>query len=335
MEAQRAAAVYDGAGPFPGSAAEAWTGRRRLQVVATGLIVTLPFAGLAAAVWLLWGHGLGFADVLLAAGFYTVTGLGVTVGFHRLITHRSFTARPWLRITLAIAGSMSFQGDVIGWVAIHRRHHAFTDCPGDPHSPYRYGTGITGQLRGLAHAHIGWLFRDDPTPATRYAPDLLADPAMTRIASAFPALCAVSLILPALAGWAAGGDLRAALTAFLWAGLIRVLVLHHVTWSVNSLCHMIGSRPHPGRRFDRSTDLWPLALISFGESWHNGHHSAPACARHGTRRHQIDLSAALIRIFERLGWATAVHWPAPARHGTRRPHPSQARPDRVLQPAGR
>jgi stearoyl-CoA desaturase (Delta-9 desaturase) len=333
MEEQRATAGYDGAAPFPGGGA-AGTRRRKLQVVVTGLIVGLPFAGLATAVWLLWGHGLGFADVLLAAGFYTVTGLGISVGFHRLITHRSFTARPWLRATLAIAGSMSFQGDVISWAAIHRRHHAFTDRPGDPHSPYRYGTGVTGQLRGLVHAHMGWLFRDDPTPATRYAPDLLADPAMAWIARAFPALCALSLILPALAGWAVGGDLRAALTAFLWAGLIRILVLHHVTWSINSLCHMIGSRPHPSRRFDRSTDLWPLALISFGESWHNGHHSAPTCARHGVRPHQIDLSAGLIRIFERLGWATAVHWPDPARRAARRPHPGRARPDQALQPGG-
>jgi stearoyl-CoA desaturase (delta-9 desaturase) len=200
---------------------------------------------------------------------------------------------------------------VIGWAAVHRRHHAFTDRPGDPHSPYRYGTGPGGQLRGLLDAHVGWLFRDDPTPASRYAPDLLADPAMIRVARAFPALCAVSLIAPFAAGWVIGGDLRAAWLAFLWAGLVRVLVLQHVTWSVNSLCHMIGSRPHPARRFDRSTNLWPLALVSFGESWHNGHHSAPTCARHGTGPHQIDLSAGLIRVFERLGWATGVHWPTP------------------------
>ena len=158
---------------------------------------------------------------------------------------------------------------------------------------------------------MGWLFRDDPTPADRYAPDMLADPAMTRVAKAFPALCAVSLILPFTLGWAIGGDLRAAWIALLWAGLVRVLLLHHVAWSVNSLCHMIGTRPHAGRRFDRSTDLWPLALISFGESWHNGHHAVPTCARHGSRPHQIDISAGLIRIFERLGWATGVHWPSP------------------------
>jgi stearoyl-CoA desaturase (Delta-9 desaturase) len=169
------------------------------------------------------------------------------------------------------------------------------------------GDAPAAWLRTLAH--VGWMFRDDPTPATHYVPDLLADPAMTRVARAFPALCAVSLILPFAAGWALGGDLRAALAAFLWAGLVRVLVLHHVTWSVNSLCHMFGSRPHPGRRFDRSTDLWPLALISLGESWHNGHHAAPACARHGSCPHQIDPSAGLIRILERLGWVTGVHWP--------------------------
>jgi stearoyl-CoA desaturase (delta-9 desaturase) len=301
---------YDGTEPFPRGDAEPWTGGRRVQVALTGMIVGLPFAGLAAAVWMLWGQMIGVAEILLAVGFYLVTGLGVTVGFHRLLTHRSFTARPWLRTALAVAGSMSFQGDVIGWVAVHRRHHAFTDRPGDPHSPYRYGTGLTGQLRGLADAHIGWLFRNEPTSAPRYAPDLLADPAIVRVARAFPALCAASLLLPALLGWAVGGDPRAALTAFLWAGLIRVMLLQHVTWSVNSLCHMIGSRPHPARRFDRSTDLWPLALISFGESWHNGHHSAPTCARHGIGPHQIDLSAGLIRTFERAGWATGVHWPA-------------------------
>jgi stearoyl-CoA desaturase (delta-9 desaturase) len=325
---QEAPIRYDGAEPFPGSVGVRPAGQQRVQVIVTALIVILPFAGLAVAVAMVWGHGIGLTDVLLAVGLYLITGFGVTVGFHRLLTHRSFTASPWLRITLAIAGSMSFQGDVIGWVATHRRHHAFTDCPGDPHSPYRYGTGAVSQLRGLFDAHMGWLFRDDPTPAGRYAPDLVADPAINRVGRAFPVLCAVSLILPFGAGWALGGNLRAAWIALLWAGLVRILLLHHVTWSVNSLCHMVGARPHPGRRFDRSTDLWPLALISFGESWHNGHHVAPACARHGRRRHQIDLSASLIRTFERLGWATGVHWPTPLRadgrpltvdHGARRP----------------
>ncbi len=323
---------YDGAEPFPASGGMTSTGQRRAQVIVTALIVIAPFAGLAVAVAMLWGHGIGLTDVLLAVGLYLITGFGVTVGFHRLLTHRSFTASRWLRITLAIAGSMSFQGDVIGWVATHRRHHAFTDCPGDPHSPYRYGTGAVSQLRGLFDAHMGWLFRDDPTPADRYAPDLLADPAIKRVARAFPVLSAVSLILPFSAGWALGGDLRAAWTALLWAGLVRVLLLHHVTWSVNSLCHMIGARPHPSRRFDRSTDLWPLALISFGESWHNGHHAAPSCARHGSCPHQIDLSAGLIRVFERLGWATGVHWPVPPPVDEQPIGPELGRP-RSRQPA--
>jgi len=301
---QRTAAGYDGTGPFPGVVGPELTGRRLWQVMVTGLIVVVPFAGLAAAAAMLWGHGIGPADVLLAAGLYTLTGFGVSAGFHRLVTHRSFTARPWLRITLAVAGSMSFQGDVISWAAIHRRHHAFTDRPGDPHSPYRYGTGTSGQLRGLVHAHIGWLFRDDPTPAARYAPDLLADPAMTRVARAFPALCAVSLIVPAAAGWVLGGDLRAAWTAFLWGGLVRVLVLQHVTFSVNSLCHYYGRQEYDTA--DESRNLAWLAIPTWGEAWHNNHHAFPTSYRHGLKRGQIDLSAALIRLMEIVGIARDV-----------------------------
>jgi len=321
-----AAAPYDGGRPFPTAGGPSRSGARKLQLALTGLVTIAPLVGLGLAVWLMWGRGLGITDVLLAAGFYVFTGFGVTVGFHRLITHRGFTARPWLRVGLAIAGSMAFQGEVIDWVAIHRRHHAFTDRPGDPHSPYRYGTGVLGLARGLADAHTGWMFRNDPTPAARYAPDLLADPAMVRVARAFPVLCALSLTLPAVLGWVVGGDLRSAWTAFLWAGLVRILLLQHVTWSINSLCHMIGSRPHTTRRFDRSTDLWPLALLSFGESWHNGHHSQPSCARHGIGPHQIDPSAGLIRIFERLGWATDVHWPA-TEPPDRRHHDREDPPD--------
>lgn len=302
-----AEAGYDGHAPFPRPAAPARAGI--VAVTLTAAIVIAPFLALGAGIWLAWGNGITLTDLLLAAVFYVVTGLGVTVGFHRLLTHRSFTARPWLRVVLAVAGSMSFQGNLIDWVAVHRRHHAFTDQPGDPHSPYRYGTGLGGQLRGLAHAHLGWLFSAEPTSATRYAPDLLRnDPAMLRISRAFPAWCAISLLLPFAAGWAISGSLYGALTASIWAGLVRIALLQHVTWSVNSLCHMIGDRPHTTRRHDRSTDLWPLALLSFGESWHNGHHSQPGCARHGRSPRQIDPSAALIRLFERLNWATNVHW---------------------------
>jgi stearoyl-CoA desaturase (delta-9 desaturase) len=208
---------------------------------------------------------------------------------------------------------MAFEGDVTGWVATHRRHHAFTDRPGDPHSPYRYGTGVGGQLRGLLHAHVGWLFGKDPTSQQRFAPDMLADPAMRRISKAFPVLCLASLALPFAAGWAIGGTWQAAMLALVWAGLVRILLLQHVTWSVNSLCHLLGSRPFTTRRFDRATNLWPLAVLSLGESWHNMHHSDPACARHGVDRGQIDLSAELIRVFERFGWVSGARWPTPAR----------------------
>ncbi|MGW0809064.1 acyl-CoA desaturase [Nonomuraea sp. NPDC002799] len=327
---------YDGVSPFPGAEQHAPAGKA--QIGLTAAIVVLPFVALGVAIFLSWGRGVALTDLLLAAVSYVVTGLGVTVGFHRLLTHGSFTARPWLRIVLAVAGSMGFQGNVIDWVAVHRRHHAFTDRPGDPHSPYRYGTGLRGQLRGLAHAHLGWLFTADQTPAARYAPDLLSDPAMAKVARAFPALCVVSLTLPFLAGWAITGTLYGGLTAFLWAGLIRVALLQHVTWSVNSLCHLIGSRPFRTRRHDRSTNLWPLALLSFGESWHNGHHSEPTCARHGLRRGQIDPSAGVIRLFERVGWARDVRWPGHDRVQRHRTGgPPQARvpaEHRTAEPSG-
>jgi stearoyl-CoA desaturase (Delta-9 desaturase) len=227
MPTRLTADEYDGRTPFAVSGRPPGTVQGRARVGVTTAFVVVPFAGLAAAVWLAWGHGLNLADVLLALAFYVITGLGVTVGFHRLLTHRSFTAVPALRVALAIAGSMSFEGEVIGWVAIHRRHHAFSDRPGDPHSPYRYGSSVAGQLRGLAHAHAGWLLRDDPTPPARYAPDMVADPAMRAVSAAFPALCAVSLALPFAAGWLICGTWRAALAALLWAGLVRVAPVCH------------------------------------------------------------------------------------------------------------
>ncbi|MGW1211865.1 acyl-CoA desaturase [Streptomyces sp. NPDC002499] len=311
--------VYDGTSPFPADdPTPPRDGAARIYVTITAVIVVLPFVAIGLAGWLLWGRLIHPVDIVLAAVLYTITCLGVTVGFHRGLTHGGYRAVRPLRIALAIAGSMSFQGDVIGWVATHRRHHAFTDRPGDPHSPYRYGTHLTGQLRGLLHAHVGWLFRNDQTPPERYAPDLLADRDIQAVSRAFPLLCVATLALPFGLGWAIGGSWLYGVTALLWAGLVRIALLHHVTWSVNSLCHMIGERPFRTRRHDRATNLWPLALLSFGESWHNLHHADPTSARHGVDRGQIDLSAEVIRLFERLGWVHDVRWPAPDRVEARR-----------------
>jgi stearoyl-CoA desaturase (delta-9 desaturase) len=267
----------------------------------------VPFLALATAVPLAWGWGLTWLDVGLGVFFYTLTGLGVTIGFHRYFTHRAFTTRRCVRITLAIAGCMAMQGPIIGWVADHRRHHAYADRDDDPHSPWRFGTSPAALLKGFWHAHLGWLFERAQTNAARFAPDLRADPDIQKIDRLSPVLCAVSLLAPAVFGGLISWSWWGALTGFFWASLVRVAALHQVTWSVNSLCHMIGNRPFTVR--DKSTNFWPLAIVSFGESWHNSHHADPTCARHGVRRGQLDISARIIWIFERLGWVSNVRWP--------------------------
>ncbi|TWP48538.1 acyl-CoA desaturase [Lentzea tibetensis] len=275
------------------------------------VFAVVPALALVAAVPLAWGWGLGWTDIALAVFFYTLTCLGATVGFHRYFTHGAFTANRGLRIALAVTGSMAMQGPIIGWVADHRRHHAFADREGDPHSPWRYGTSAGALVKGFWHAHMGWMFGRDKTNAVRFAPDLLADNDIQRVDRLFPVLTVATLLLPAVAGGLISWSWWGAVTAFFWASLVRVAVLHHVTWSVNSICHMIGDRPFEAR--DKSANFWPLAILSMGESWHNSHHADPTCARHGVRRGQIDISARLIRVFELLGWATKVRWPRPER----------------------
>ena len=275
--------------------------------VVTGLLVAGPVAAVAIAVPVLWGHALHARDVVLAAVLYAVTGHGVTVGFHRLFTHRGFTPHRTLKIALAVAGSMAVEGSVITWVANHRRHHVHSDQPGDPHSPHVSTSGPHGPVRGFVHAHVGWLFAADTTSAERYAPDVLRDRDLTIVSRLFPLLALASLTLPFLAGWARSGSLVGGLTALVWAGLVRMALLHHVTWSVNSICHMVGRRPFATN--DRSRNVPALALVSFGESWHNLHHAYPTSARHGVLPGQVDSSAGLIRVFEKVGWARNVRWP--------------------------
>ncbi|MGY1825733.1 MULTISPECIES: acyl-CoA desaturase [unclassified Blastococcus] len=299
-------------------------GRRKsvLEIVTLYVFVVVPFLALAAVVPAVWGWGLSWLDVGLAVGFYFFTLLGVTVGYHRYFTHGSFKAKRPLRLGLAVAGSMAIQGPVIQWVADHRRHHAFSDREGDPHSPWRYGTGAGALLKGMFHAHLGWLFERRKTNAERYAPDLLKDSALVTTGRLFVVWAAVSVFLPALIGGLVTGTWAGAWTAFFWAGLVRIALLHHVTWSINSVCHVVGDRPFvsPGR--DRATNFWPLAVLSAGESWHNLHHADPTCARHGVLRGQIDISARVIWAFEKLGWAWNVKWPDPVRLAAKRRVPA-------------
>ncbi len=280
------------------------------QKLVTVAIVAGPAVALAVLIPLLWGRAVNLSDLVLGLALYVLTGFGITVGFHRLFTHRAFGPRRALKITLAVLGSMAVEGSLTSWVATHRRHHMFSDGPGDPHSPHRYGDRGAALLRGLAFSHLGWLFVSDASSATRYAPDMLRDPDIQRIDRLFPVLAVSSLAIPLGIGYALSGTLAGALTALLWAGLVRMALLHHVTWSVNSLCHTFGPRTELAT--DRSTNLRALAVVSLGDSWHNVHHAHPSWARHGAGQGMVDPSAWLIRRFEQLGWATRVRWPTAA-----------------------
>ena len=285
--------------------------RPRGQCALVYVFTLVPTVALAATVPLVWGWGLTWLDVGLGVGLYFLSGLGVTVGFHRYFTHRAFKADRGLRNALAIIGSLAAQGDVITWVADHRRHHAFADKEGDPHSPWLFGTTPAALTRGMFHAHLGWMFGRDRTNAARFTPDLLADRAIVMISRLFLLWTAISLLLPAVLGGLITMSWWGALTAFFWAGLVRVGLLHHVTWSINSICHMLGERPFAAQ--GKATNFWPLAVLSMGESWHNLHHADPTCARHGVQRGQLDMSARVIWALEKLGWAHDVRWPSTAR----------------------
>jgi len=279
--------------------------QEQMQRIAVLVLTIFPLGGFLFAVMHFWGAGLSIVDASIALAFYLFTGLGVTIGYHRLFTHRSFVPKRALKIVLAIAGSMSVQGSIIDWVATHRRHHAFSDREGDPHSPHLDDDGtIRGTIRGLWHAHIGWLRTPEMTDNERWAPDLLADKDILLIHKRFGTLMLLSFTLPALLGGLITWSIEGAITAFMWGSLARVFVLHHVTWSINSVCHFFGDRPF--RSNDRSTNNWVLAILSFGESWHNGHHAFPTSAVHGIGRGQIDPTAAMIRLFEKMKLASRV-----------------------------
>jgi stearoyl-CoA desaturase (delta-9 desaturase) len=274
--------------------------------IATGTITALPFVALGFVCWQLWADLLRWSDVAVFLIMYVVCAMGVTVGFHRHLTHRSFKAKKPVRATLAAMGSIAIEGPVISWVADHRKHHAFSDMEGDPHSPHvGHDGGWRGALRGLFHAHLGWLFiHTQRGKRERYAPDLLKDPTIRFIDRTFLWWAIGGLVLAFLLGYAIGGSLHAGLTGLLWGGGVRMLVVHHVTYSINSLCHFFGRRSYDTG--DESRNLAWLSLFTFGESWHNNHHAFPTSARHGLKAWQVDPSWMAIRVLEATGLAWDV-----------------------------
>src|SRR5437588_10643181 len=278
----------------------------------TGVVV--PFVGMIVAIGLLWNRGVDGVDLAILGAMYLLTGMGVTVGFHRLLTHRAFQTYSWLERVFAVLGSMSVQGSVMDWVADHRKHHAHADKEGDPHSPHvGHGSG----LRGLWHAHTGWLLENQgQADWKRYASELYEDPSMRRIGRRFPLLVLLSLLVPTVAGFILDGfTLDGALRGYIWGGLVRIFLVHHVTWSVNSICHFFGRR-----RFqieDRSTNVAWLALPSFGESWHHNHHAFPRSAYHGLRWWEIDPSGLIIAGMQKVGLAWNVVRISPERQRAR------------------
>jgi stearoyl-CoA desaturase (delta-9 desaturase) len=264
--------------------------------------------GLAAAPFFLWGWGFSWADFGILVGMYVLSALGITVGFHRLFTHRSFETFTWVRVVFAAFGSMAMQGPVLKWVAMHRRHHQHSDTPNDPHSPHQHGGGVLGFLRGAWHAHIGWFFERDPDGLERYIPDLLKSKAVQLASALFHAWWALGLLIPAVLGGVLTLSWAGVLTGMIWGGPVRVFLVHHVTWSVNSACHLWGRRPY--RSNDLSRDNAVFGILALGEGWHNTHHAFPTSARHGLRWWQIDVSYWVIRALALSGLAWDVRLPS-------------------------
>jgi len=279
----------------------------RLQRRITLVLTVMPPLAVVAAIISLWGTRISGTDFGIMLGFYAFTCLGVTLGYHRLFTHKSFRAAQPVRVALAVAGSMALEGSTIAWVATHRRHHAYADQFGDPHSPHlATAKGLRGVLAGLAHAHIGWLFDSEQSDRDEWAPDLVAEPAIARVDRSFGWLTLVTFLLPALVGLLLSGTLGGMVSAFLWGSLVRIALLHHVTWSINSICHFYGREAYQAR--DESKNVWPLSIISFGESWHNNHHAFPWSARLGLRAWQVDPGWYMLRVLRaaRLVWNVKV-----------------------------
>jgi stearoyl-CoA desaturase (delta-9 desaturase) len=268
----------------------------------------LPFAGLIAGVSLLWGWGFTWLDLGLLVSLYLITAIGITAGFHRLFTHRSFETYAPIRGLLAVLGSMTIQGPVLRWVAWHRRHHHLSDQAGDPHTPHHSGEGISGWIKGFWHSHVGWLFGGDPPELNRYVADLRKSAIIRWVSWLFPLWVVIGLMIPFAVAYLITDSWIAASRAFIWAGLVRIFLVHHVTWSVNSVCHLWGSKTYKSN--DESRDNFVFGVLALGEGWHNTHHAFPTSARHGLKWWQPDVSYYLIRALELVGLAWNVRRPS-------------------------
>ncbi len=276
----------------------------------TFLAIVVPLLGVIAAPFFLWGWGFHWTDLGLLLGMYVPTGLGITVGFHRLFVHRSFETYMWEKFIWAVLGSMAVQGSLFKWVGMHRKHHQFSDTVKDPHSPQHGGRGVLGLLRGFWHAHIGWFFEADPPDLDRYTKDLQASRTL-RVASAlFPLWVVLGLVLPAVLGGVITLSWAGVWTGLIWGGLVRIFLVHHVTWSVNSACHLWGFRPYKSKDMSRNNVVF--GILAMGEGWHNTHHAFPTSARHGLRWWQIDVSYWVIRTLALLGLAWNLKLPTKA-----------------------
>jgi stearoyl-CoA desaturase (delta-9 desaturase) len=293
-----------------------------IEHLAMAFGVFVPFLGLIVAIVMAWGVGIGWRDLALLVGFYAFTITGVTIGFHRMFTHRALQAGPIVRLILGIGGSMSAQGPVLEWCAVHREHHKHSDREGDPHSPHAHGSGFGAMFKGMIHAHFGWLFRDELIGGDkggggpRVVTDLLADPVLIFVDRLFWLWMLAGWVVPGVIGGLLSHSWMGAFTGFLWGGLVRTFLLHHVTWSINSVCHIWGARPFDSR--DHSRNNWIFGLLAFGEGWHNNHHAFPTSARHGLRWWEFDLTYVMIRAMRAVGLVWNVRVPPESAVRTRR-----------------
>lgn len=289
---------------------------RKAELTINFIAVVAPFLGLVAAIVLLWGVAFNWGLLAIMFCMYVATGLGITVGYHRYFTHKSFEVGTGTKAFLGILGSMALEGPVIKWSAIHRKHHQHSDEDGDPHSPHTYeGEGVWAIIRGVWRSHIGWIFEPDPIDLARYVPDLEADPVVRFVHKTFMIWVALGLLIPAAIAGAITQTWTGALLGLLWGGLVRIFVVHHITWSINSVCHLWGARPYESHDHSRNNPIF--GVLGLGEGWHNNHHAFPASARLGLKWWQFDAGYIMLKCMMMLGLAKNVRIPSEERMASR------------------